>query len=229
MTETQLTDDARGATRGDGTRRRLLAAGLRLFATHGYEGVSTRALAAEAGANLAAINYHFGGKRALYLAVADDIAGHLRDIAGPARQHLPRALETAGDDRAALARAARGFVTALVGGMIGETADRARVGFVMREDAQPGPGFPVLYERAIEPLHQAMAALVGAARGQPAEAPESILEAHALIGQVIAFAIARPVICRRLDWDDYTPARGAQIADTVATMTLGALGLADAA
>jgi TetR/AcrR family transcriptional regulator len=51
------------------TREALLAAGTVLFAEHGYDGVSVRAIARRAGVNTAMISYHFGGKRQLYLAI----------------------------------------------------------------------------------------------------------------------------------------------------------------
>ena len=46
-------------------RQRLLDAGERLFAAHGWNGVSIRALAAEADVTLSALNYHFGEKENL--------------------------------------------------------------------------------------------------------------------------------------------------------------------
>lgn len=49
-----------------GTAETLINAARRLFAQHGYEGASVRALTAEAGANLGAITYHYGSKRELY-------------------------------------------------------------------------------------------------------------------------------------------------------------------
>ena len=52
-----------------GTREALLAAGTDLFAEHGYDGVPVAAIADRAGVNKAMINYHFGGKRQLYLAI----------------------------------------------------------------------------------------------------------------------------------------------------------------
>jgi TetR/AcrR family transcriptional regulator len=51
------------------TRETLLAAGTELFAERGYDGVPVSAIADEAGVNKAMINYHFGGKRKLYLAI----------------------------------------------------------------------------------------------------------------------------------------------------------------
>ena len=47
------------------TRKRLLEATEWLFIDRGYEAMSLRHITARAGANLAAVNYHFGGKEAL--------------------------------------------------------------------------------------------------------------------------------------------------------------------
>ncbi len=53
------------------TKEKLLDAAELLFAREGYHSTSLRALTAEAGVNLAAVNYHFGGKEALVGAVFD--------------------------------------------------------------------------------------------------------------------------------------------------------------
>jgi AcrR family transcriptional regulator len=50
----------------DKTRERILTVAERLFATHGFNGVSMRDLAAGAKVPLALISYHFGPKKALY-------------------------------------------------------------------------------------------------------------------------------------------------------------------
>ncbi|HLY80241.1 MAG TPA: helix-turn-helix domain-containing protein, partial [Caulobacteraceae bacterium] len=51
------------------TKAQVLAAAERLFALHGFQNVSVRDITAEAGVNLAAVNYHFGSKDALLLAI----------------------------------------------------------------------------------------------------------------------------------------------------------------
>ena len=51
------------------TRTRILDAAEELFMQHGFGGTSMRLLTAKAGANLAAVNYHFGSKDALIEAV----------------------------------------------------------------------------------------------------------------------------------------------------------------
>jgi len=62
---------ARRARRRDSvaTREALIAAGTELFAERGYDGVPVEEIAHKAGVNKAMINYHFGGKRKLYLAI----------------------------------------------------------------------------------------------------------------------------------------------------------------
>lgn len=50
-------------------RERLILGAARIFAERGYEGASTRAICQAAGANVAAIHYHFGDKAGLYRAV----------------------------------------------------------------------------------------------------------------------------------------------------------------
>ncbi|MEU5517414.1 TetR/AcrR family transcriptional regulator [Streptomyces griseoaurantiacus] len=52
------------------TRTQILDAAERLFAEHGYRGTSVRAITTLAGANLAAVGYHFGSKAELMAAVA---------------------------------------------------------------------------------------------------------------------------------------------------------------
>ncbi|WP_017607649.1 TetR/AcrR family transcriptional regulator [Nocardiopsis xinjiangensis] len=52
------------------TRTQILDAAERLFAERGYRGTSVRAITDLAGANLAAVGYHFGSKAELMAAVA---------------------------------------------------------------------------------------------------------------------------------------------------------------
>src|SRR5436190_23540529 len=51
------------------TAARIFLAAERLFAERGFDGVSVRAIVAEAEVNLAAVSYHFGSKSELLLAV----------------------------------------------------------------------------------------------------------------------------------------------------------------
>jgi AcrR family transcriptional regulator len=54
------------ATHGADTRRRILEAAMRLFTARGFGRVTVRDITAAAGANLAAVSYHFRDKAGLY-------------------------------------------------------------------------------------------------------------------------------------------------------------------
>lgn len=61
----------------DATRRKLLAAGRRLFATRGYAKVSADEIADKARLTRGALHYQFGDKRGLFEAVARELLGEL--------------------------------------------------------------------------------------------------------------------------------------------------------
>ncbi len=71
------------------TAAALIRAALELFAQHGYDGTSVRAITSRAGANLGAITYHFGSKQGLYDAV-------IAQAFGPSRERLSAAADGEG-------------------------------------------------------------------------------------------------------------------------------------
>lgn len=54
-----------GARQGPETRSKILDSAEALFVEFGFDGTSMRMITGDAGVNLAAVNYHFGGKEAL--------------------------------------------------------------------------------------------------------------------------------------------------------------------
>jgi AcrR family transcriptional regulator len=77
---------------GHDTRERLLDAAERLFATRGIDASSVRDITDSAGANLAAVNYHFGSKHELIVAIVQRRADQL----GQRRSELLDELEAGG-------------------------------------------------------------------------------------------------------------------------------------
>jgi AcrR family transcriptional regulator len=60
------------STHTDGsTRSQIIGAALRILARSGLKGLTTRAIASEAGTNLALVNYYFGSKQNLLLQLAE--------------------------------------------------------------------------------------------------------------------------------------------------------------
>ncbi len=63
------------------TADRIIAAATRLFATKGYAGTSTKEVCEAAGANIAAIHYHFGTKENLYRHIIEQFAAERMESA----------------------------------------------------------------------------------------------------------------------------------------------------
>jgi AcrR family transcriptional regulator len=59
------------------TKTNIIRAAEVLFARDGYQGTSLRAITEQAGANVAAVNYHFGSKENLLIEILDRIVGPL--------------------------------------------------------------------------------------------------------------------------------------------------------
>jgi AcrR family transcriptional regulator len=68
------------------TRGRLLKAAERLFAERGFNDVTVREICAQAHANVAAVNYHFGDKIGLYRAVLQVAIEAIRESTEVARK-----------------------------------------------------------------------------------------------------------------------------------------------
>ena len=72
---------AGNSTPDDETRARLLRAGVELFAERGFQRVTVRDICRAAQANVAAVNYYFGGKLGLYQQIVREALAALRGAA----------------------------------------------------------------------------------------------------------------------------------------------------
>jgi TetR/AcrR family transcriptional regulator, regulator of cefoperazone and chloramphenicol sensitivity len=183
------------------TRTRLLEAGLDHFGRVGFEGANIRAIAAAAGANIAAINYHFGGKRGLYLAVANHIVEGISGAIGPIAAEIiaiaakPRLAPE--EARSALERFVR------TAGRLLATSPKAErwARFILREQLDPTDAFEIIYNSIMGRMHRTLTALVAAVLALDPESDEARLEAFSLLGQALIFRFARAAVLRRMGWE----------------------------
>ncbi|THD79222.1 MAG: TetR/AcrR family transcriptional regulator [Phenylobacterium sp.] len=77
MTDPQSHDAPETEEAQAATKAAVFNAAERLFALHGFQNVSVRDITAEAGVNLASVNYHFGSKDALLFAIFRKRTGEL--------------------------------------------------------------------------------------------------------------------------------------------------------
>src|SRR2546427_12683713 len=62
------------------TKARILGAAEEVFAARGYQGASTREIAARAGVNISSLHYHWESKETLYFAVFRNIFDRIVDL-----------------------------------------------------------------------------------------------------------------------------------------------------
>lgn len=191
----------------DQTRAALIRAALKLFGRQGFEGTSTREIAALAKANIGSIAYHFGGKEGLRAACANHIVETIGGVAGAAMA------ETAGGAQGE--DAARARLNTVLEAMVGFIVARPEAGefvqFVLRELSQPSEALDIIYDGVFEPVHRSLCRIWAEASGEDAESERTRITIFTLIGQVVYFRIAQAAVMRRMDWDKVGPAEATDI------------------
>ena len=202
------------------TRAALVAAALKLFGRQGFDGTSTREIAAEAKANIGSIAYHFGGKEGLRTAAADHIVETIQAIAGKALGAAGQAITPASPE------AARAQLFAVLEGMVGFIVASPQAGeivqFVLRELSHPTAALDRIYAGVFEPTHRRLCQVWEQATGEPAESEATKLTVFTVIGQVIYFRIGREAVLRRMGWREIGKAEAAKVV-AVATGNLKAM------
>src|SRR5262245_42727567 len=200
------------------TRQALIRAALKLFGSKGFDGTSTREIAAAANANIGSIAYHFGGKEGLRAACANFIVETIQRIAvqalnpesGPPKGEAAATAQL----NAALDRMVTFIVAAPEAGEI--------VQFVLRELAHPTAALDIIYGGVFEPTHRRLCRLWAEATGEEAESERTKISVFTMIGQVIYFRIGRAAVLKRMGWSDVGPNQAAAIL-AVASENLAAM------
>ncbi len=180
----------------EATRTALLQAGAQVFAAQGFIDARVRDIASAAGCNLSAINYHYGSKEGLYLAVIAHAAEQT-----VARHPLPVAAADAGASAALPDETQAGeLLLALVQALLerflvgGESSLMAQL--LIREMSKPTQALEHLVENVAR--HQFAAAASVVTRligpGHPAETLRACV--LSLMGQCLLYVFARPVFSR---------------------------------
>lgn len=206
-------DRARGQTASSSaaeqTRSALVLSALRLFGQKGFEGTSTRDIAAAAKANIGSIAYHFGGKEGLRIACAAFIVETIQGIVAQALSDSgpPPKGEAAAEARlmATLERMVRFIIAEPQAGEI--------VQFVLRELAQPTAALDTIYSGVFEPTHRRLCQTWAEATGEDAESARTRITVFTMVGQIVYFRIGREAVLRRMGWQTIGAEESAAILD----------------
>ncbi|HTJ95673.1 MAG TPA: CerR family C-terminal domain-containing protein [Pararobbsia sp.] len=193
-----------GYQRGEETRARIVSAAIRLFGDLGFDGASTRDIAASAGVNAPALQYYFDNKEGVYAACLRHIIDRVwSEIETPVRAAERFLADEACDDDT-LVEAYLAIQDRTVEFMFQSAeAEEWRL-FMAREQAGlgAGTGFNILKEQTNRCIVQVKSSIVGRLLGLAPDDEETLLCAMALGGSAHVFHIMRLAAFKTLGWED---------------------------
>ncbi len=197
-----------------------MAAASTLFAERGFHGTTVRDIAERAGANVAAGNYHYGSKKALYLEVLRAQFALVRAQLA-ARRASPQPEELARLDRPALVRILRARVKVMLDILIGPPAGLHGT-LMQREMADPSEAMPVIVAEFIRPMFDEMQAIV--AQLAPVLDRRTVeLCVHSIIGQGLFYRSTMPALLVMFDVPEYPRGLAAELSEHITEFSLGGL------
>ena len=199
------------------TPERILAAAAEIFGREGFKAATVRRIADAAGANVAAINYHFRDKEGLYAAVLEDLfeKGFSRF---PADSGVT-------DDSPADERL-RSFIRAMFHRLLSREGWGGLAGpgrLIAREFLEPTPSFEPIIEKYIKPHKEMLIGILIRLMGRTP--PPEVLASCCLsvIGQCIYYALGAPMIQRLTEHSQPTESNLDRLADFVWRFSVGGI------
>jgi AcrR family transcriptional regulator len=170
-----------------GTREQILAAALDLFSEKGFDGATTREIAARSGVNHGLIPYYFGSKSNLWRAAVDRAFEELREGMDAVLEN-----ETVTDDRRRTGLLIRAYVR-----FVAQHPQFVRL--MHEEGKRKGARMRWLVDRHVKPMYEAVSALVGRAQAH-GQLPTDIdpLHFHYVLAGAAGLIFHQAEECKRL-------------------------------
>jgi TetR/AcrR family transcriptional regulator, regulator of cefoperazone and chloramphenicol sensitivity len=196
------------------TRERLLQSAGEVFAEQGFRSATVRDICSRAGANIAAVNYHFGDKEKLYAAV-------LQHWLGEALKKYPPEGNLGADSPPD--RRLHAFVRSWLFRMLGEGTPAWHGKLMAREMSEPTGAFDILMTETVRPMSQRLSGIVAKLLGP--DAPEDLVNdcTMSVAGQCCFYRHAHEMIRRLYPDRPHTPERIEHLADHITQFSLAAI------
>ncbi len=198
------------------TRQDLLTAGACVFAARGFREATIREICRRARANVAAVNYHFGGKDGLYSEVlAEGQRLKRQQFAVP-----DGATSVAATDPAAeLAR----FIRAMVTEMLTESPDSPHGQLMFREMIAPTAALDRVVAESIRPTAEELGRILERLLGPGIAGPERRLIGLSIVSQILNYKHCHAVITRLYPDLAVDASQSEVLADHITRFSLAAL------
>jgi len=196
------------------TREAIMEAAGKIFAEEGYPKATVRDICRQAGANIAAINYHFGDKKGLYLAVLK----HYQELSF---QTYPPNLGIEKTQRPE--EKLKAFIRSFLMRIMDEGRPAWFGKLLAREFTQPTWAFDILVKETIRPSFQILTSIVAALLSQGAKEREVRLCSMSIVGQCLYFRHSHPVISRLFPEEVFGPKQIDELTDHIHLFSLRGL------
>jgi AcrR family transcriptional regulator len=181
---------------GAQTRERLLDAAERLFAENGFAATSVRDITAEAVSNIAAVNYHFGGKYNLYNEV-------FRRRMAAMREQRIASIRQARAEGGSLEAVLDAFATAFLQPLVERGSGRLLIELISREMLDPQLPRELFLAEVVGPIQEVLAEAIMAATPGLGHGPARLC-VISIVGQLLQVA-------HRLRRGEFAAAWGAEL------------------
>jgi len=177
--------------RAEKTRDRILDEAEILFARKGYRAVSIREIIQAAHCNLAAVNYHFGQKKNLYLEV-------FRSRWIPRAKRVEKAFrESLGKEAShSLDSIVRILTEAFLQGPWSEEERYLHHQLMVREQAEPSEALELIIREVMQPFFREIAGLLHGYLPEGVEDDALRLSLLSMFSQILYFSFARAAVTR---------------------------------
>jgi AcrR family transcriptional regulator len=199
----------------DDTRQRLLEAAGEIFAERGFQAATVREICGAAGANLAAVNYHFGDKENLYV----ETVRHAH-FAGADPQQPPMPAEMPPEEKL------RAYVHRMLSRLLDPRRPAWHARLIAREMTEPTAACAAMVERYVKANFELLDGILQELLPPDTPAQQRHLVAFSIVGQCLHFKIHQPIaehLVGKAECDGYSVER---LTDHVTRFSLAALGRA---
>jgi AcrR family transcriptional regulator len=197
----------------DFVRQKLVDAAGPVFAERGYHSATIREICMHAGANVAAVNYYFGGKLGLYAEVLQQSvrAANLQAVQNALNQDAPPE------------KILRDVIRARLLGLCQGNFRDWQFRIMVHELAHPSPALTRVVNDIARPIYGRLLDVIGRIIGLAPDHDTTRLCAHSVLGQVLHYALANPLLLRMWPQLKMTPKQVGVIANHIADFSLAYL------
>lgn len=197
-----------GYARGEETRARIIRTALALFGERGFDGVSTRDIATQAGVPAPSLQYYFENKEGLYAACIEDIQTSAMKAMSPGLEVLDELLGAKAGSNAVI-EAYCSILDGFADYLFGSPDAVSRALFITRRimPTKSTIARPDGAKGAGSRLHEGCARAIAYLSGGTIAEDESRMMAVSINGQLLTFHFARGYLKFLLGYDEITPER----------------------